>query len=176
MKRRNVLKSVGTGVIGTAGIAATASADEIDAATAEGALADHPGLLELLADDGVIESADTEEFSFETVAAPGVDRDGVARLDATLNGRETTMIVATKRVDRGRLSVHVLPALGTAFAVVRDGDRVVDSYHVESEIDDPVSPDCSLDCTLCWCEHFCGTLCCSEECVCLDPGLCDIKP
>lgn len=175
MKRRNILKSVGTGVVGTAGLAATASAGEIDAATAEGALADHPGLLELLADDGVINSADTGEFSLETVAAPGVDRDGVARLDATLNGRETTMIVATKRVDRGWLTVHVLPALGTAFAMIRDGDRVADSYHADREIDDPVSGDCSLDCTLCWCGPYCGPGCC-DDCVCLDPPLCGIEP
>lgn len=170
MKRRNVLKSVGTGVIGAAGLAsAGASAAEIDAATAEGALADHRDLLGLLARDGVIESADPGAFDLETRAAPGDDSDGVARLSARLAGEETTMIAVSKRVARGRLDIGVLPEFGAAFAVIRDGDRVVDSYRADVDAEDPVTGDGCPFCELCYCEDPCSGYCCKRVCYCMKP-------
>lgn len=137
--------------------------------TAEEALADHRDLLERLASDDVVESAGPGAFGLETRAAPGDDRDGVARLSARLAGEETTMIAVSRRVARGRLDVGVLPEFGAAFAVIRDGDRVVDSYRADVDAEAPVAAgDCPY-CELCYCEDPCSYYCCKRVCYCFEP-------
>ncbi len=162
MKRRDVLKKAGTGFAITVGMTGIGSA--VDTSGPRGHVAAQDDLLADLAADGVLDSADVEEFDLQTLAAPTDDADGVAATKLMVDGSETDALVASKEVEDGTLELFVVPEHDGSFAVVRDGDEFRAGYHADVEPQD----HCSIDCPTCYsgsCYHS-DDFGCSCNCYC----------
>lgn len=170
--RRSVLKAAGaTAAVSLGGVAASGSAAgrdiepvAADRAAIEAVLDYRAGdLLEALAADGVIESADvsaldTRPASFGTVLS---DRRGAAVVrDAGVH-----RIQSTRRVDGGTLAVAVELETGEAYAFLRTDDGGHRVWNVDAGRfgDDVSTQDCSCSCSRITCD---GTR--SEICTCCD--------
>ena len=163
MKRRDLLRKTGTGFAITVGVTGVGSAT--DTFDPRGHVAAQEGLLADLAADGVIDSADVDEFDLQTLAAPTDDADGVVATTLTVQGTETDALVASKEVEEGTLELFVVPEHDGSFAVVRDGDEVKAGYDADVEPED----HCSIDCPSCYdgnCYHT-DDFDCSCYCYCI---------
>lgn len=170
MKRRELLRRTGAGLAATTGVAGVAgargSATPIDReaapAVARAVVAENGGLLDDLAADGVIERADLDAFDFETRAEPGARDEGVASTLATVADAETSMLVVSRSVAGGHLSVQVLPEFGHAAAFLRRDDGSLESYGDVRPADDCTY--CEYE--ICNCVDPCSYGCCEYECTC----------
>lgn len=182
MKRREILKKAGAGVAASVAASGVASArGTLDDSYTE-ALADpdrvrasleaHDYLLEGLVDEGVLASADVEGFDLESSSPVREHGEGVDVRVAEREGVETPMLVTSRLVDDGMLTVHVLPEDNQAFAFVRDYDGdIVDAYNATTSLDH----DCSY-CynSYCSCEREGCNGCCQYTCYCVcDCDRCD---
>jgi hypothetical protein len=174
MNRRDVLRSVGSGLATTAGVTGVASAatnhsldDLHDPRTVRGVLAEHADVLDDLVADGVIAPEEAASFG-------GTMDEIEATTMRTTDGLVPAVKVA-RALDTGRLLVGAIPATGVSFAVFRDADGETETYggaavteqvNCEEDCTESCSPDCEL---LCTCTEDCPiepTNCCSYDCSC----------
>lgn len=164
MKRREILRKTGAGLVASTAIVGVAGArtgnetvarKEVSAA-ATSVLADHEDLLAELVNEGLLDRNDLD-----------VRETDLTTTTTSLDGTETWLAGFSRTVERGELFVHVLPEVDLAYATLEGEDGTVEAYG------DGVSPNGCSGCyyELCYCaEPGCDPYeCCEVICTC-QPG------
>lgn len=116
MKRRDVLEATGTVLAGSVALTGIGGARStargttqapVDASLARSALATEEGLLEELAEDGVIETASPDSFGLDAHAGTFRRDDGVGVTTARIDGAEAPLLTVSRTVEAGRLTINV---------------------------------------------------------------------